>query len=132
MRNIEIVRGYRSFGHEDVYPGNPDLELLDGDIITAEGEKATLTDAHQEVGIVIQPTNLGNTEYREASGKVPVYVSNFTVRTTRFHPATFKVGDGVSVKDGLPVLADDTNKEIWGYVTAVGNGGASIDIRVNN
>ena len=132
MRNIEIVRGYREFGHEDVYPGKPDVTLLDGDIITIEGDKATLTDAHQEIGIAIQPTNLGTSEYREASGKVPVYVSNFTVRTKRFHPAAFALGDEVSVKDGLPCKAGGDNTQVWGHIVAVDNGGASIDIRVNN
>ena len=132
MRNIEIVRGYREFGHEDVYPGKPTVTLLDGDIIDIEGEKATLTDAHQEIGIAIQPTNLGTTEYREASGKIPVYISNFTVRTKRFHAATFALGDEVSVRDGLPCKADGTNAYVWGHIVAIGNGGATIDIRVNN
>lgn len=130
MRNIEIVRGYRTFGHEDVYNTDPTAMTLDGDIIGPDGSKITLTDTHLECGIAIQPSNLGATEYREDSRKTPVYVSNFVVRTKRYDPATYAMGDAVSVKDGLPCKADGTNAIVWGYITKVGTDG-TLDIRVN-
>lgn len=131
MRNVEIVRGFRDGGHEEVYAADPLVDILDGDIIDSTGSKVTLTDTHIECGIAIQPTGIGGSGKKEASGKIPVYVSNFTCRTKRFAPATYNVNDAVSVKDGLPTPVDDTNTIVWGYVTAVGTSGGTIDIRVN-
>ena len=130
MRSIEIVRGYRTYGHEDVYATDPTVEVLDGDIIAPDGTKVTLTDTHLECGIAVQPSNLGTTDYREASMKTPVYISNFVVRTKRVTAATYAVNDAISVKDGLPCKVDATNTIVWGYVSKVGTDG-TIDIRVN-
>jgi len=130
MRNIEIIRGYRTHGHEDVYDTDPTVQVLDGDIIDPTGAKVTLTDTHLECGIAIQPSNLGTTEYKEASRKTPVYISNFVVNTKRVNAAVYAVNDAVSVKNGLPCKADGTNAVVWGYVSKVGTDG-SINIRVN-
>ena len=130
MRNIEIVRGYRAYGHEDVYATDPTVNVLDGDIIGPDGAKITLTDTHLECGIAVQPSNLGTTEYREGSGKTPVYISNFVVRTGRIHAAAYAINDAISVRDGMPCKIDATNTIVWGYVTKVGTDG-KIDIRVN-
>ena len=130
MRNVEIVRGYREAGHEDVYAADPTVNILDGDIIAPDGTKMTLTDTHKECGIAIQPTNLGTTEYREASGKIPVYISNFTCRVRNYIPGVYALDDEISVKDGLPIVANATNITVWGHITNVGTDG-TLDIRVN-
>ncbi len=131
MRRIDIVKGFNTFGYEDVFPTDPTVTLKDGDIINMDGTKTTLTDTHIECGIAIQPTNLGSSEFREASKKTPVYISNFKVRTKAYTAATYHVGDPVTVIDGLPAPVNGTNTIVWGYVTAVNAGEASIDIRVN-
>ena len=131
MRQCDIVRGRDTFGYEDVYNADPTVEIVDGNIITQDGAKATLTDAHIECGVAIQPTNLGSLVFKEASKKIPVYISNFKLRTTLYAPATYKVGDAVTVIDGVPALVSADNAIVWGYVTAVNAGDASLDIRVN-
>jgi len=129
MKNIDIVRGYRSFGHEDVYASNPATAIVEGDIIDANGDKVTLTDAHIECGISIE-RNTTVDPGQKPSGMIPVYISNFVVRTKRFVPATYAVNEPVSVKDGMPSKVDNTNTIVWGYITKIGTDG-SMDIRVN-
>jgi len=130
MRNIEIVRGYRTFGHEDVFASDPSVQVVEGDIIDRDGQKITLSGStdHKECGIVIE-RNYINGQPKD-SGKTPVYVSNFVVRTSRFTPATYSVNDPVTVTDGLPTKGTVGTDAIWGYVTAVNSDG-TIDIRVN-
>ena len=129
MKNIDIVRGYRSFGHEDVYASNPAVVIVEGDIIDANGDKVTLTDAHIECGIAIE-RNTTVAAGQKPSMNIPVYISNFVVRTTRFTAGTYAVGDAMSVAAGLPIKVDATNTVVWGYVTKVGTDG-SLDIRCN-
>jgi hypothetical protein len=130
MKNIEIVRGYRSFGHEDVYASDPAVQVVEGDVIEPSGAKVTLSGAlvHKECGIVIE-RNYINGQPKD-SGKTPVYVSNFVVRTSRYVPGTYAANDPVTVTDGLPAKADPTADTVWGYVVAVNQDG-TLDIRVN-
>ena len=129
MKNIDIVRGYRSFGHEDVYASNPAVAIVEGDIVDVEGNKVTLTDAHIECGIAIERNTTTNPG-QKPSGKIPVYISNFVVRTKRFAPATYSVNEAVSVKDGIPSKVDATNTIVWGYITKIDSEGY-LTIRVN-
>ena len=128
MKNIEIVRGYRSFGHEDVYVSDAAITVVEGDIVAPDGSLVTLTDAHLECGMAIE-RNLINGQPKE-SGKTPVYVSNFVVRTMRYAPASYAVNDALSVANGLLKAVDATNTVVWGYVTKVGTDG-TIDVRCN-
>ena len=130
MKNIEIVRGYRSFGHEDVYMSDPNVEVVEGDVIAPDGSKVTLSGqtVHKECGIAIE-RNMINGQPKD-SGKTPVYVSNFVVRTSRFTPGTYAVNDPITVESGMPKKADPSADVVWGYVTAV-NGDGTLDIRVN-
>ena len=128
MKNIEIVRGYRSFGHEDVYMSNPAVVVVEGDIVDPLGDKVTLLAAHLECGMAIE-RNMINGQPKE-SGKTPVYVSNFVVRTSRYAPGTYNVNDALSVAAGELKAVDATNTVVWGYVTAVNTDG-TIDVRCN-
>ena len=129
-RNVDIVKGYRTYGQEAVYVQDPSVEVDNGDIVTPDGQKATLTDTHLECGIVIQPSKLAG-QFPEGSGKIPVYITNFVVRTAVYNTAaTYAVNTAISVKDGKPTPVDETNAIVWGYVTAVNTDG-TIDIRVN-
>ena len=128
MKNIEIVRGYRSFGHEDVYFSDPAVVVVEGDVVGPDGALVTLTDAHLECGMAIE-RNLINGQPKE-SGKTPVYVSNFVVRTSRYVPGTYSVNQPLSVAAGQLKAVDATNTIVWGYVTAVNTDG-TLDIRCN-
>jgi len=128
MKNIEIVRGYRSFGHEDVYASNPAVTVVEGDIVDPAGDKVTLLAEHLECGMAIE-RNMINGQPKE-SGKTPVYVSNFVVRTSHYAPAAYAVNDALSVADGMLKAVDATNTIVWGYVTAVNTDG-TLDVRCN-
>ncbi len=130
MKNIEIVRGYRSFGHEDVYESDPGVTVVEGDIVAADGSKVTLSGAltHLECGMAIE-RNMINGQPKD-SGKTPVYVSNFVVRTSRITAAAYAVNDPITVTAGLPAKGVAGTDAIWGYVTAV-NTDDTIDIRCN-
>jgi len=130
MKNIEIVRGYRSFGHENVFQSNPNVTIVEGDVIDPEGNKVTLKGdkTYKICGIAIE-RNLANGEPKP-SGKIPVYISNFVVRTSRYKPSTYEVNDPVTIEDGIPAKADPENDGIWGYVIAV-NTDDTIDILCN-
>ncbi len=130
MKNIEIVRGYRSFGHEDVFASDPAVTVVEGDIVDVDGALVTLSGqvAHLECGIVIERNMIGG-QHKE-SGKTPVYVSNFVVRTSRYTPAVYAVNDPITVTAGLVAKGTVGTDAIWGYVTAV-NSDDTIDIRCN-
>jgi hypothetical protein len=128
MKNIDIVRGYRSFGHEDLYVSDPTTKVVAGDIIGLDGKKVTLTDTHVECGVAVD-TNFDSVGNPRPSGKVPVYVSNFVIRYHKPAPDGINVGDPVTVIDGQPAPLDDNHKVVWGYVTAITD--TSFDIRVN-
>jgi hypothetical protein len=130
MKNIEIVRGYRSFGHEDIYASNPSITVVEGDVIAPDGSLATLKGdlTHKECGIVIE-RNMINGQPKD-SGKTPVYVSNFVVRTSRYAPMTYSANDPVTVDNGLITKADPAADAVWGYVVAV-NSDDTLDIRCN-
>jgi hypothetical protein len=130
MKNIEIVRGYRSFGHEDVYVSDPSIVVVEGDVIAPDGSLVTLKGdtAHKECGMVIE-RNMINGQPKD-SGKTPVYVSNFVVRTSRYEPMTYGVNDPVTVNGGLLTKATAGTDAIWGYVVAV-NSDDTLDIRCN-
>lgn len=129
MKNIEIVRGYRSFGHEDVFVSDPAITVVEGDIIGPDGSLVTLKGSltHLECGMAIE-RNLINGQPKE-SGKTPVYVSNFVVRTSRYESMAYAVNDPITVNAGLPTKGTSSDA-IWGYVTKIGNDG-TIDIRCN-
>lgn len=131
MKNIEIVRGYRSFGHEDVYASDPAVTVVEGDVIAPDGSLVTLSGAttHKECGIVVE-RNMINGQPKD-SGKTPVYVSNFVVRTSRFAAGTYNVNDPITVTGGLPAVGAVGTDAIWGYVTAVDTSAGTIDVRVN-
>lgn len=128
MKNIEIVRGYRSFGHEDVYNSDPAVTVVEGDIVAPDGSLVSLTDTHLECGMAVERNTINGQP--KASGKIPVYVSNFVVRTSRYTPATYAVNDALSVAAGKLKAVDTTNTIVWGYVTAVNTDG-TIDVRCN-
>ncbi len=130
MKNIEIVRGYRSFGHEDVYVSDAAVTVVEGDIIAPDGSLVTISGAltHLECGIAVE-RNMINGQPKD-SGKTPVYVSNFVVRTSRYTAGTYNVDTAVTVTAGLPAVAAVGTDAIWGYVTKVGTDG-TIDIRCN-
>ena len=130
MKNIEIVRGYRSFGHEDVYASDPAVTGVEGDVIAPDGSKGTLKGAttHKECGMVIE-RNMINGQPKD-SGKTPVYVSNFVVRTSRYEPMSYSVNDPVTVDGGLLTKGTAGTDAIWGYVVAV-NSDDTLDIRCN-
>jgi len=130
MKNIEIVRGYRSFGHEDVYVSDPAVTVVEGDVIAPDGSLVTLsgTTTHLECGMAVE-RNMINGQPKD-SGKTPVYVSNFVVRTSRYVPGTYAVNDPITITDGKPTKGTVGTDVIWGYVTKVGNDG-TIDIRCN-
>jgi len=130
MKNIEIVRGYRSFGHEDVYVSDPSVPVVEGDIIAPDGSLATLKGdtTHKECGIVIERNTINGVP--KDSGKTPVYVSNFVVRTSRYEPGTYSVNDPITVDGGLLTKGDAAADAIWGYVVAV-NSDDTLDIRCN-
>ena len=129
MKNVEIIRGYRSFGHEDVYDSNPAVEIVEGDIIDGNGDKVTLLDTHIECGISIEK-NTTVAGGQKPSNSIPVYVSNFVAKTSRFTPGVYTVGEPVTVINGLPSKLTGTNLVVWGYVTKVGTDG-SLTIRCN-
>ncbi len=130
MKNIEIVRGYRSFGHEDVYVSDAAVTVVEGDVITPDGQLATLSGqtSHIECGVVVE-RNMINGQPKD-SGKTPVYVSNFVVRTSRYVPGTYAVDDPITITGGQPTKGTVGTDTIWGYVTRVGTDG-TLDIRVN-
>jgi hypothetical protein len=128
MKNIDIVRGYRSFGHEDLYASDPTVAVQPGDIITMDGKKATLTDTHIECGVAVE-SNVNPMGGQKPSGKIPVYVSNFVVRFYSPAPEGVNLGDPVTVIDGKVAPLDDTHKVVWGYVTKITD--TSYDVRVN-
>ena len=131
MKNIEIIRGYRSFGHEDVYASNPAVEIVEGDIVDNNGALVTLLTAHLECGMAIE-RNMINGQPKE-SGKTPVYVSNFVVRiqTSQLGAGAFDtVNTALSVAAGKLVPVDVTNTIPWGYITGVNTDG-TIDVRCN-
>jgi hypothetical protein len=129
MKNIEIVRGYRSFGHEDVYMSDPAVTVVEGDVIAPDGSLVTLSGQlnHLECGMAVE-RNMINGQHKE-SGKTPVYVSNFVVRvaTPGFVPS---VNDPITVTAGKVAVANPAADAVWGYVSAVNTDG-SIDIRCN-
>jgi hypothetical protein len=130
MKNIEIVRGYRSFGHEDVYTSNPAVVVVEGDVVAPDGSLVTLKGAttHLECGMAVE-RNMINGQPKD-SGKTPVYVSNFVVRTSRYEPMTYAANDPVTVDAGLVTKADPAADAVWGYVVAV-NSDDTLDIRCN-
>ena len=130
MKNIEIVRGYRSFGHEDVYASDPSIVVVEGDVIAPDGSLVTLQGAtdHKECGMVVE-RNMINGQPKD-SGKTPVYVSNFVVRTSRYAPMVYTVNDPVTVSGGLLTKGTAGTDAIWGYVVAV-NSDDTLDIRCN-
>ena len=130
MKNIEIVRGYRSFGHEDVYASDAGVTVVEGDIIEPDGSMVTLKGAttHKECGMVIE-RNLINGQMKD-SGKTPVYVSNFVVRTSRYKAGAYAVNDPVTITAGLPEKGTAGTDAIWGYIVAV-NTDDTLDIRCN-
>ena len=128
MKNIDIIRGFRTSGLEDLYPSNPLVDVVPGDIITLAGDKATLETQHHECGLAIEGNkNPGGEE--KPSGKIPVYVSNFVVRYYEPAPNGVNVGDPVTVIDGRPAALTQNNTVVWGYV--VGMTDTSFDVRVN-
>ena len=128
MKNIDIVRGYRTFGHEDLYASDPTVKVVPGDVITMDGQKATLTDTHVECAVAVE-TNLNPMGGAKPSGKIPVYVSNFVVRFYSPIPDGINLEDPVTVIDGKVAALDDDHKVIWGYVTKITD--TSYDVRVN-
>ena len=128
MKNIEIVRGYRTFGHEDVFNSDMGVMVVEGDIVGLDGTLVTLTDTHIECGMAIERNSeLG---VQKPSNKIPVYVSNFVVKTSRYEPGTYNVGDPVSVKDGKVSVVNATNTIVWGFVQKVDTNG-DLTIRCN-
>jgi len=127
MKNIDIVRGYRTFGHEDLYPSDATVSVVSGDIVDLSGAKATLGTEHKEVGLAIET----NKDYYgdKPSGKIPVYISNFTVRYYEPIPDGVNLGDPVTVINGRPAALDDDHKVVWGYVVKLDE--TSFDVRVN-
>jgi len=128
MKNIEIIRGYRTFGHEDLVASSPDTKVVEGDIVGLDGSLVTLTDSHIECGLAIERNTSGGNH--KPSGKIPVYMSNFVVKTSRYNAGTYNVDDPVSVKDGKPTPVDDTNTIVWGYVQKIAQNG-DLTIRCN-
>lgn len=130
MKNIEIVRGYRSFGHEDVYVSDVAVTVVEGDVVAPDGTLVTLSGAttHLECGMAIERNTI-NGQPKE-SGKTPVYVSNFVVRTMRYAPASYAVNDPITITAGKPAKGTAGTDAIWGYVTKIGTDG-TIDIRCN-
>lgn len=128
MKNIEIIRGYRTFGHEDVVNSDINTVVVEGDIVALDGTKVTLTDAHIECGLAVERNTTPGGQ--KPSGKIPVYVSNFVFKTTRYEPGTYNVGDPVSVKGGKPSPVDATNTIVWGYIQKVDTNG-DLTIRCN-
>jgi len=128
MKNIDIVRGYRTFGHEDLYASDPTVSVQPGLIIDMSGQAATLTDTHVEVGVAVE-TNLNPTGGAKPSGKIPVYISNFVVRYYDAIPDGINLDDPVTVIDGKVAALDDNHKVVWGYVTKITD--TSYDVRVN-
>ena len=128
MKNIDIIRGYRTFGHEDLYPSDSTVKVEIGDIIGLDGQKVTLESKHIECGIAIE-SNYDASGVPKPSGKIPVYVSNFVVRFYQPLPDGVAVGDPVTVIDGKPAALDDTHTVVWGYVTNATD--TSFDVRVN-
>ncbi|MDF1879624.1 hypothetical protein JHD46_08240 [Sulfurimonas sp. SAG-AH-194-C20] len=130
-KNVEIIRGFRTCGLDDVYMSDSTVEVQPGMVITQDGALATLTDAsHTEVGVAIQGNIFGRGGYDEASGKIPVMISNFVMRTQIFTPAVYIAGEAITVVAGIPKKAVGTDP-IWGRVTAIGVEAGTIDIRVN-
>jgi len=127
MKNIDIVRGYRTFSHEDLYDADATVTIVPGDIIGLNGNKITLEKTHKEAGIALESNKdiAGN----KPSGKIPVCVSNFVVRFYRPVPDEVNLGDPVTVIDGKPSKTDDDHTVIWGYVTKIDE--TSFDVRVN-
>lgn len=130
MKSIEIVRGYRSFGHEDVYASNPAVTVVEGDIIDVDGNLVTLSGSttHKECGMAVE-RNMANGQHK-SSGKIPVYISNFVVKTSRYTPAAYAVNDPVTVTNGLITKGTVGTDAIWGYVVAV-NTDDTLVIRCN-
>jgi len=128
MKNIDIIRGYRTFGHEDLYASDSTERVEVGDVIGLDGKKATLGTSHVECGIAIE-SNYDATGAVKPSGKIPVYVSNFVVRFYQPAPADVSVGDPLTIIDGKPAKLDDNHTVVWGYITAMTD--TSFDVRVN-
>ena len=130
MKNIEIVRGYRSFGHEDVYTSDPAVTVVEGDVVAPDCSLVTLKGAtdHKECGMAVE-RNMINGQPKD-SGKTPVYVSNFVVRTSRYAPMTYSVNDPITIDGGMPTKGTVGTDAIWGYVVAV-NSDDTLDIRCN-
>ena len=127
MKLIDIVRGYRTFGHEDVYVSDPTTTIQPGDVIGLDGKKATLDKDHKECAVAVEK----NTDYsgQKPSGKIPVYVSNFVIRYYKPVPDGVAAGDPVTVINGQPAKTDADHTVVWGYVTRVTD--SDFDVRVN-
>ena len=128
-KQTEIIRGFRTCGLDDVYNADSTVEVQPGMIITKDGKLATLGATHQEVGMSIQSNKFGRGGYDEATGKIPVMVSNFVARTAVFEPAVYAENDVVTVANGL-ITKGGTGESIYGYVTAVDATTGTIDVRV--
>jgi hypothetical protein len=127
MKNIDIVRGYRTFAHEDLYDADATVEIVPGNIINLDGTKATLGTEHKEVAVALESNK--DISGNKPSGKIPVCVSNFTVRYYKPVPEGVNLGDPVTVVNGEPSALDDNHKVVWGYVTKISE--TSFDVRVN-
>ncbi len=130
MKNIDIIRGYRSFGHEDVYTSDVAVTVVEGDVVGPDGSLVTLKGAvvHKECGMAIE-RNLINGQPKD-SGKTPVYVSNFVVRTSRYAPMAYSLDDPITTDGGLLTKGVVGTDAIWGYVVAV-NTDDTLDVRCN-
>ena len=128
MKNIDIIRGYRTFGHEDLYASDAAVTVVEGDIIGMDGSLVTLTSAHVECGMAVERNTDGSGA--KPSGKIPVYISNFVVKTKRYEAGTYAVNAPVSVKGGKPTPVDATNTIVWGYIQKIDANG-DLTIRCN-
>lgn len=129
-KHTEITRGFRTCGLDDVYASDAAVEVQPGMVITRDGQLATLHDVdHIEVGLAIQSNKFGRGGYDEATGQIPVMVSNFMVRTNVHTNAVFSEGDVVTVTNGL-IDKGGVGESIYGYITAVDSSTGTIDVRV--
>lgn len=128
-KNVEIIRGFRTCGLDDVYASDVAVEVQPGMVITRDGQLATLNATHMEVGMAIQSNLFGRGSYEEATGKIPVMISNFMARTNVHGGSVFAEGDAVTVENGL-ITKGGEGETLYGYVTAVDSSTGTIDVRV--
>lgn len=129
QNQVDVIRGWRTCGMDDIYLSDPEIEVQPGMVITPEGQLATLTGEHIEVGMALQANKFGRGGYDEFTGKIPVMLTNFKVRTNVMDPIVYVVGDPVTVVDGLITKGGEA-ESLYGYVTAVGIEAGTIDVRV--